>query len=332
MDSVIIHFKRLLCLSIFLLGCAFAAQSQQTAPFSQSQEVLNYYNPAAAGRSGNLDIMALYRLNWMGWNNAPMTLFATADMPFRFMKREHGIGIVLFKDIQSSVFDNMTIGLQYAYLKKIKSGTLRVGLQAGLISYSAKGEETITPSQNLTGDSIAGGGDDEAIPKSKTDAKTFDANFGIYYGNAKWYVSLAAMHLLEPEIDDEDLQFFFEREYNFAFGYNIKTKNPLIELQPSVFVNTNFNAYRADLTAKAVFMRRFNAGLTWQMSDASFSEGFAILLGAKFNRIQAGYAYNFPLSHVRMASSGSHELYLKYSLQLNKPKTGKSKHKSVRLL
>ncbi|MDR2916823.1 MAG: type IX secretion system membrane protein PorP/SprF [Tannerella sp.] len=316
--------KRIVLLLAIMFGCAYMAQAQNEASFAHYNMALGYYNPASAGRSGDLDIIALYRMQWGGWSNAPKSLFATANMPFRFLKKEHGVGVVVMSDNTSSLYKDLSAGFQYAYLKKMGKGTLRVGVQFGMVSRTAGGENVITS------DSLSG--NDPAIPTSKVESKVFDMNFGLYYATDKWYAGAAVMHLLEPEIDEDNLQTYISRGYNFIGGYNIRLKNSLFELQPSVFVQTNFNTSKADITARAVYAKKYSAGLSWRMDENRIADAFVLMLGATFGKIEGGYAYDKPFSNVGKGTAGSHELFLKYRLQLNKPKTGKSKHKSVRIL
>ena len=319
--------KRIVWLKIVILGCAYSATAQNEVPFSQYQMAMGYYNPATAGRSGELDLSALYRLQWLGWTNAPKTFFATANMPFRFMKREHGVGVAVVSDQISSLYQDLSAGLQYAYLKKIGKGTLRVGVQLGMVSRTAGGELVVTPdSTDTTGSS------DPAIPNSKIEKKVFDANLGLYYATDKLYVGAAVMHLLEPLIEEENLHTYINRGYNFIAGYNIRLNNPLFVIQPSVFVQTDLNTYRADITARAVYGKKYSAGLSWRMNENRLADAVVWLLGATFGKVEGGYAYDIPLSNIGRGTIGSHELFMKYKMQLNKPKTGKSKHKSVRLL
>ncbi|MDR0835620.1 MAG: type IX secretion system membrane protein PorP/SprF [Tannerella sp.] len=316
--------KRIVLLLIIIVGCAETAQAQYDAQFSQYFMAPGYYNPAVTGASGNLDATVLYRLQWVGFGqSSPKTLFATANMPFSFMNKQHGIGVVIVKDDFSSIRSNMFTGLQYAFPLKIGKGTLRFGLQASIVTMTVDGTKVILPVDSL---GIAGQ-PDEAIPTSKIDSKTFDVNLGIYFNTEKFYVGAASTHLLEPQIDEENLVSYIEREYNFIAGYNIKTNNPLFELQPSVFAKTNLNMYQIDVTARAVYAKRFSGGLSWRMNDA-----IVLLLGATVGKIQAGYAYDFPTTAIRKGTMGSHELFLRYKIQLNKPKVGMSKHKSVRFL
>jgi type IX secretion system PorP/SprF family membrane protein len=300
------------------------AHAQYDAQFSQYFNAMGYYNPAVVGLSGNLDVTALYRIQWLGFGqSSPKTLFATANMPFRYLNKEHGVGIVMVQDDISSIRSNMFTGLQYAFPKKIGKGMLRIGLQAGLVNMTVKGDKILLPVDSLGNP----GPPDEAIPASSIHAKVFDLSAGVYFSTNKWHIGVASTHLLEPQIDEENLRTFIEREYNFTAGYNIQTNNPLLELQPSVFVKTNLNIYQIDVTARAVWAKKFSGGFSWRMNDAA-----VLLLGATIGKIQAGYAYDFPITAIRRGSMGSHELFLKYRLQLNKPKKILNKYKSVRYL
>jgi type IX secretion system PorP/SprF family membrane protein len=316
--------KRLLRLIVIIAACvAETAQAQRDAQFSQHFFGMNYYNPATVGKSGSLDLTALYRLQWLGWDNAPKTMFASAGMPFNFLKKEHGVGFVYVKDTESSLYATTTMALQYAFLMKLGKGTLRIGIQPGLVTMTAGGGEVILPVDSAGN----AGASDPAIPTGKIESKSFDANIGIYYATPVWFAGIAVTHVLEPKFEDENLNTFINRGYNFTAGYNIQTNNPLLVLQPSVFAKTDLVTYQAEVTARAVYAGKYSAGLAWRKDDA-----IILLLGATLGKIEGGYAYDFPISAVRRGTTGSHELFVKYRMQLTKPKTGKSKHKSVRLL
>ncbi|MFG6424342.1 MAG: type IX secretion system membrane protein PorP/SprF, partial [Paramuribaculum sp.] len=46
----------------------------------------------------------------------------------------------------------------------------------------------------------------------------------------------------------------------------------------------------------------------------------------------AGYTYEYPLSEISKASSGSHELLAGYSFKLDLSDKNRHKHKSIRIL
>lgn len=51
-----------------------------------------YYNPAVAGATEDLNILALARLEMIGVHGAPKSFFITADMPLALGKTNHGVG------------------------------------------------------------------------------------------------------------------------------------------------------------------------------------------------------------------------------------------------
>ena len=106
-------------------------------------------------------------------------------------------------------------------------------------------------------------------------------------------------------------------------------RNPLYELQPSVFLKTDMQSFQADITARLFYNKMFNGGFSWRVN-----ESLILLLGAKIGSFQVGYAYDFPISTIPIlkATSGSHELVVSYKLKLKKSKSGKNRHKSVRIL
>ena len=86
-------------------------------------------------------------------------------------------------------------------------------------------------------------------------------------------------------------------------------------------------SFQADVTARLIYNKMFNGGLSYRVN-----ESIVVLLGAKFGNIQVGYAYDFPTTPILKGSTGSHELMLNYRFKLKKTKTGKNRHKSVRIL
>mgnify|MGYP001214569521 FL=1 len=71
-------------------------------------------------------------------------------------------------------------------------------------------------------------------------------------------------------------------------GYNIQLKNPLIELQPSVFLLTDMQSFHADITARLEYNKMFNGGFSYRVN-----ESVGIMFGVKLGRFHAGYAFDF---------------------------------------
>ena len=312
--------KRYTGLIILFVLCVQAAYSQYDPQFSQYFGAMNYYNPARAGSTEYTNITAMYRMQWVGFEDAPQTFFGTADMPFKIGTTKLGVGAVVVSE-SYGLFQKMDISAQLSYRLKLFGGELSVGLQAGMVSSTFNGDKVKLPENS-------GSMEDPAIPTTKVDGSTFDIGAGIYYTLKRFYFGFAGLHLTEPEITyGENAATYVGRSLNLTTGYNIPLKNPLFELQPSVFLKTDMYSFQADITGRVLYDERFSGGLSYRIN-----ESVVLLLGARFGDFQVGYAYDFPTTAILKASSGSHEFMVNYRLMLNKPKTGKNRHKSVRIL
>lgn len=315
--------KLLFPLLLLLLVCVQNTQAQHDAQFSQYFNAMGYYNPAYAGTTEELRIFGLHRQQWVGIKKAPKSFFVMADMPFKIGNTNHGVGAVMLTET-IGLFSFTHVSGQYAFKKKLWGGELSIGIQAGMANIAFQGDSV----RLLTMDGFSSGMLDEAIPLTQVDGMVMDMNAGVYFTHPKFYAGLGITHLMEPEIQlDENASYYIGRAFNLTAGYNIQTRNPLYELQPSVFLKTDMISFQADLTARVIYNKMFNGGVSWRVN-----ESVVFLLGASFGRFQIGYAYDFPYSPILKGSSGSHELMVRFNIKLKKTQTGNNRHKSVRIL
>ena len=301
--------------------CAGIVRAQYDARLSQYFMAKPYYNPAVAGATEDLNILALARLEWVGMSGAPMSFFVTSDMPLNIGKTQHGIGLAVYTE-SIGLFMNTHVGAQYAYKHKLFGGVISGGLQIGLVNQSFDGSKVEMVESEFHQET------DAAIPTEQVSGMGLDLNFGIYYNHKRFYAGFGMTHLTQPELQlDENAYTYIGRSFNLMGGYNIQLRNPLIELQPSVFLLTDMQSFHADITARLEYNKMFNGGISYRVT-----ESVGVMFGVKIGRFQAGYAYDFPITALGRASSGSHELCLRYAMKLNKTKTGKNRHKSVRIL
>lgn len=317
--------KRFIRIIIAFLCITTAVQAQYDAQFSQYFMTMGYYNPAYAGSREDLNLLAIHRQQWVGMEKntrAPISFFVSADMPVKLGGSNHGVGMILFTE-SIGLFQNTHIAGQYAYKNKLFGGTLSIGLQLGIVNQSFDGTKA-----RPSGEKVTTLVEDPAIPNTLVSAVGFDINTGIYYTRKNFYLGVGVMHVTEPELMlKENVYTYIAGSYNLVSGYNIQLKNPLYELQPSVFLKSDTRTFQADVTGRVVYNKMFNGGLSWRVN-----ESIIFLLGASFGNIQVGYSYDFPTSPTLKESHGSHELFLTYKMKLKKTKTGKNKHKSVRIL
>lgn len=313
--------KRVFLFIIALVTCTVGVRAQDDVQLSQYFLGMGYYNPAYAGTTGDLNMLGFFRQQWIGMPQAGTSFFVIADMPLTFGKTNHGIGLVVNTE-SIGLFQNTKVAFQYAYKQKLFGGTLSVGLQGGIFNKGFDGTKVHIPESDYHQQ------EDEAIPRTSVQAMALDVNAGVYYTHKHFYIGFGATHLTSPEMQfEENAYTYLSTGLNLTGGYNIQFNNPLYELQPSVFLKTDMQTFQADITARMVYNKMFNGGLSWRVN-----ESVVVLLGATFGRLQVGYAYDFPTTAILKASTGSHEVVVRYQLKLKKTKTGKNRHKSVRIL
>jgi type IX secretion system PorP/SprF family membrane protein len=312
--------RRLVFSFIVWTALCGGVRAQYDAQFSQYFMAMGYYNPGYAGTNGDLNITGLHRQQWIGMPGAPQATFFNLNMPLALGKTNTGVGITLHTET-IGLFNNSHVSGQFAFKRNLFGGTLSLGGQIGLASIAFDGTGV------KLGESEYHDAEDEAIPQTEVSGMALDVNAGLYYTHKKFYIGLASTHVAEPQIElDENISTYIGRAYNLTGGYNIQLKNPLFELQPSVFIKTDLQSFQMDVTARVVYNQMFNGGLSWRGYEG------IVMLGASFANVEVGYAYDFPTGALLKASSGSHELMIRYKIKLNKAKTGNFRHKSVRIL
>lgn len=304
--------------------------AQADIQLSQYWAMPSYYNAGATGQGDKMNILVGTRQQWLGIEGAPSSFWGRADMPLRFLGGHHGIGIA-FSSTQEGLFSNMVFGAQYAYKLKIKDSFLCFGAQLGLLDQKFDGSKVEIPSS----DHHTPAGEDEDIPTTEVSGMAFDAAFGIYYVHRYFHVGLSATHLTEPTVryqdsgseNDNGFEFFVPRQFYFMAGGNIPLRNPLYEIQPSIMVSTDLNVFTAEATVRMRYNKLFWGGVGYRWNDA-----VSVMIGAEFKGFVLGYSYDLPVTAVLKASSGSHEVFVGYSMKLDLSDKNKTKHKSIRIL
>ena len=311
-------FKRSFIISALIASAVTTAHAQYDVSFSHYFDLEPSFNAAAVGKQSKLNIAAAYAIELAGFEHNPNTMFASADMPVRFLGALHGVGLQFVND-KIGLFSHQRITLQYAYKHDLFGGTISAGINAGLLSESFDGSKA-EPGE--TGD--------PALATSKVDGNGLDLGAGLYYSHRNWYVGLSATHLNSPLIElGERNELMFDPTYYFTAGYDIKLRNPFLTVKTSALGRTDGVAWRADVTGRLVYTNEkkvMYAGLTYSPTTS-----VTLLIGGSVHGVMLGYSYEYYTSAISFANGG-HELFIGYQVDLNMTKKGKNKHKSVRIL
>lgn len=306
----------------------FKASAQMDAQLTQYWALPSYYNPSSIGNVDFIHITAGSKLQWLGVKHAPMNFFALADMPFKFLGKRWGTGLLIQQE-NVGLFSTQTVGAQLAWKKKMLGGTLSVGAQVGLINQTFKGDSIRVPENDNYHTSV-----DDAIPKGVINGRALDVAVGVSFVHKWFWAAISATHVTSPTItlkageNEEDLyQFDTGRFFYFMGGSNIPIKNTLFEIQPSVMVKTDLKFWQAEATARVRYNKFLSGGVSYRYNDA-----VSVMIGAEIKNFFVGYSYDYPISSINKATHGSHELILNYNVKLNMGEVNKNKHKSIRIM
>ena len=164
---------------------------------------------------------------------------------------------------------------------------------------------------------------------------------GVTYTHRWFWAGVSCTHLNAPTITFQDdsrtassttsntknYEFQLRRTLYFMAGSNIPIKNTLFEVMPSMLVKSDFTFTRVEVNGRLRYKKFLTAGLGYRYDDA-----VSAMLGAEFKGFYIAYSYDYPLSAIAKASSGSHELLLGYTVKLNMSGKNNNKHKSIRIM
>lgn len=309
-----------------------AARAQGEAQFTQYWAMPTYYNPAAVGSSDFIRIRGGAKLQWLGIDNAPRSFVGAADMPLKLGKKHRlGVGAV-FNQESIGLFSNLGVSAQVCYKFNFLKGSLSVGVQPGYYSSKFKGSDVYIPE----GDDYHEPNDPD-LPTTDVSGNAFDVSAGLRYSHKYFSVGVSVLHILQPSLtmgteggsDHESIEYSVDlpRQAYFIADGNIPLKNTLFSLQPSLLVRTDFSTFSAEATMRATYNRFISFGLGYR-----YKEAISAMIAAEFKNFFIGYAYDYPMSAISKASSGSHEIVAGYMIKLNYGEKNKNKQRSIRIM
>lgn len=290
-------FDSRLVLIILILAISATADAQQRPMYSQYMFNMLNINPAYAGSRGVVSATALYRDQWVGIPGAPQTASFSIDMASH--EKKVGLGLQLYDD---RLGVERTTGLNASYAFRIQltnSGTLSLGLQAGILNYRANYSEvrTYQPGDPSFSQNVSG-----LLPAAAA---------GIYYNADKFYIGISTPALLQTKLSNDnkadvsstgrDLHLFL------ASGFVVSLSQDLM-LKPSVLVKAVSGApVEYDFNANLWIQNTLALGFSYRTGDA-----YVGMVELQMNKqLRFGYAYDKTFSNLGSLNTGTHELMLR---------------------
>ena len=285
-------------LLIIVLTISSATKAQQRPMYSQYMFNMLNINPAYAGSRGVLSGTALFRDQWVGIPGAPQTASFSLDMPLK--EKKIGLGMQLYDD---RLGIERTTGLNVSYAFRIQlteSGTLSLGLQAGLLNYRANYSEvrTFQPNDPSFNQNISG-----ILPAAAA---------GIYYNSDKFYFGFSTPALLQTKLSNDntaDVSSATGRDLHLYLttGFVVQLGQDLA-LKPSLLVKAVSGApVEYDFNSNLWIQNTIAFGFSYRTGDS-----YVGMVELQMNKkLRFGYAYDKTFSNLGSYNTGTHELMLR---------------------
>jgi type IX secretion system PorP/SprF family membrane protein len=305
----------LMLVSLMFLSTAFAQQDPQFSQIMFNQMTIN---PGFAGSSDMINVNAINRIQWVGFDGAPSTTALNVNAPISPFGFKSGVGMSILSDNPGF---NKDLGLSLSYAARFKAGKgmLGVGLSGGFIN------NAIDPTWNYP-DANA----DNAIPVGKQSSVNLDLGFGLFYNTESMYFGLSATHINGTKMNKSINPAHYTRQYYLTGGYTLNMPNPSWQFNPSVYVVSDLFLSQISFSGNVKYNKKFWGGVSYRMGR--IGEAITGMVGMElFSGLKIGYAYEFSMREISNYNDGSHEFMLGYSFTLKKERPPQQ-YKSIRFL
>ena len=289
-------------LLIILLGCV--------APFSFSQQIPQYSqwslhqfasNPAHAGIKPCIDIHALYRIQWVGFEGAPKSGFLTVAIPLsakrkKYLSARHGTGFK-FETDQIGQFNVNRFNAAYAaHFNFTTDNRLSLGVYGGFMQmgYNSKGVQTGEPDPSISQEASF------VVP---------DASFGAWFNSELYYVGFSLKNLIPSKW--QNIGNTSRNRFHAAInaGYQLRMSENL-SLTPAVNLRIPPKGpVSLDLNLMFDIKNTVGLGIGYRNTDAVIA-----LLNIKIKeQFSIAYSFDYTLSRIQNGAQNTHELSLRYT-------------------
>lgn len=294
-----IHTILLSSLGLVGMHQSYGQQDPQYTQYMYNHSIIN---PAYAGTLEGLNIFGHYRTQWVGLEGAPKTATLSLTTPLG----ESGLGLgVNFVNDRIGVMDDNTLSVALSYSVDLNYDyKLAFGLNGSfsLLDVNYSKLHIYNPSD----------------PISQNDIKNeFSANVGagIFLYSDRAYVGLSAPGILNRyRYNDNLASAMKERTTFYLTGGYVFDLSQDWKFKPAAMIKAvSGSPLQVDVSANFLYADRFTFGAAYRW-DAAVSGlvGFQITDG-----IMIGYSYDADTMKLANYNSGSHEIFLRFTLTKN---------------
>lgn len=255
-------------------------------------------NPAATGKSNNVDVFMLNRQQWVGFDNAPKTSVLNAHSYFNTI--QSGLGLSLIFDKLGMSYQTVDAVFSYAYhIDLTEEILLSMGLSGGLFNSHwdpKKNRFSQEDDPELT------------INRSKQTSADFDAGFELTGYGAIFGASITHLTSSSPQKTNTGKparEFYVYSRYQWSVDRNI-------DIAPGIMYRIGNHSHFFDINVTGYYLKKYWAGLSFRPTNS-----VALMLGGEYGMFRAGYSYDRSIGAVSSLAANTHEIML--SVRIQKP-------------
>jgi type IX secretion system PorP/SprF family membrane protein len=301
--------------------------------FGQDPEFSQYYaaplvlNPAFTGTAADHRFMLNHRIQWPSITNGFVTSALSYD--YNMESVNSGVGLMVMTDKAGTAnLKSTLINFQYAYKVSLSDKwVLSSGLNFGV------GNRNIDFSKLVFGDQLEFDNDsgipsDDPVFSNLQRSTYFDFGGGILAYNRKFWLGFSAMHLNNPNrsLVDGEAQIPVKTSVHggvrIPLYHGVFKKDRIAAVMPSFVYKQQGRFDQLDLGTyflyEPVVIGVWYRGIPIKQNtlDNVSQDAVVVVLGFQLTRFEISYSYDLTVSELGPSSGGTHELALKFKLDL----------------
>lgn len=294
-------------LFLWLSGCwmlSWSVSAQQIPISTIFIENPFAFNPAVAGIDKGFKIRMNTRIQWMGFDDSPVTNQLSAYGPHKRRNIGYGGNINYDKTGPTSTFKmSGAFATNFAFNFDIR---VSFGINLGLLQYRADGTQFEFYDHY----------DDLYAPNTVMSSYQPDAGAGMYIYHYDWYIGLSAQQLF-----NNNLKFTGENSkrnrlkthfYGLA-GYRFTLDRQWV-IEPAILMRKVVSLpFQMDFSGRVIYKQQFWGGINARNTFESFDDISLTLGYIHERRIYISLAYDLTFAKVRNYTAGTIELVLGYN-------------------
>ena len=274
--------------------------AQQDPVFNQYLNNLLTVQPAYAGMSGYVNVTALSRIQWVGFDGAPTTNTLTVSGPIN--QYNIGLGLSLINDKFGPVRQN-ALYVDYAFRILLQNNQyLSFGVKGGFNRYQAFLSDLSSHDPN-----------DPLAIQDINQKYLPNFGFGFMWHSDEFFFGFSVPKFFKNKITSDSGESLYHEEVNYYAmgGYVFNLANDNLKFKPTfLYRQSGANPGIADFSGNFLFYDRIWVGGTYRLQN-SYGLQFQVYIDSnKFLKI--GYAYDLTTFHKSQSNSGTHEFMLSY--------------------